>query len=75
MKKIDVINKNPDYCLWLHRKTIEQIDNTPFSPKELALLDIAYYKKHKEFPIRSPYTPRYAKINGKYVSQMSKNQL
>ena len=75
MKKIDIINENPDYCLWLHRKTMEQIDNTPFSPKELALLDIAYYKKHKEFPIRSPYTPRYAKINGKYVSQMSKDEL
>jgi len=41
----------------------------------LALLDVSYYRKHKKFPIRSPYTPRYAKINGKYVSKMDKDEL
>ena len=75
IEKIKIINENPDYCLWLHEKTKEEIANTPFSPKELALLDVSYYRKHKKFPIRSPYTPKYAKINGKYVSDMDKDEL
>lgn len=75
IEKIKVINSEPDYCLWLHENALDKISNTPFSAKELALLDVSYYRKHKKFPIRSPYTPRYAKINGKYVSKMDKDEL
>ena len=75
IEKIKVINSEPDYCLWLHENALDKISNTPFSPKELALLDVSYYRKHKKFPIRSPYTPKYAKINGKYVSKMDKDEL
>lgn len=75
IEKVKIINEDPDYCLWLHQNTMESIDNTPFSPKELALLDVSYYRKHKKFPIRSPHTPKYAKINGKYVCDMDKDEL
>ena len=75
IEKIKVINSEPDYCLWLHENALDKISNTPFSPKELALLDVSYYRKYKKFPIRSPYTPKYAKINGKYVSDMDKYEL
>jgi hypothetical protein len=75
IEKAKVIKENPDYCLWLHKKAMDEIGNTPFSSKELALLDVSYYRKYKQFPIRSPYTPKYAKINGKYVSDMDKDEL
>jgi hypothetical protein len=75
IEKVKIINEDPDYCLWLHQNTMESIANTPFSSKELALLDVSYYRKHKKFPIRSPYTPKYAKINGKYVCDMDKDEL
>lgn len=75
IEKAKVIKENPDYCLWLHKKVMDKINNTPFSPKELALLDVSYYRKYKKFPIRSPHTPQYAKINGKYVSNMDKDEL
>ena len=75
IEKAEIINEDPEYCLWLHQNTMESIANTPFSPKELALLDVSYYRKHKKFPIRGPYTPKYAKINGKYVCDMDKDEL
>lgn len=75
IEKAKVIREDPDYCLWLYRTILDEISNCPFSPVELAMLDVSYYRKHKVFPIRSIYTPKYAKINGKYVSEMTKEEL
>ena len=74
-EKLKIITDNPEYCLWLHNNSLEKISNTPFSLNELARLDISYYRKHRIFPIKSPDTPKHAKISGKLVCDMSAEEL
>ncbi len=69
--KMVVIRKDPEYCVWLFQNLV----HNPFTDKQLAQLDVEYYRKYKVFPIKSHLTPKYAKIKGKFVSQMSAEEL
>lgn len=69
--KMVIIRKDPEYCVWL----VQNLEHSPFTDKQLAQLDVEYYRKYQVFPIKSSLTPKYAKIKGKLVSQMSAEEL
>lgn len=69
--KMVIIRKDPEYCVWL----VQNLEHSPFTDKQLAQLDVVYYRKYQVFPIKSSLTPKYAKIKGKLVSQMSAEEL
>ena len=48
---------------------------SPFTDKQLGLLDVSYYRKYKIFPIKSRTTPNYAQIKGVLVKNMTAEQL
>lgn len=69
--KMVIIRKDPEYCVWL----VQNLEHSPFTDKQLAQLDVVYYRKYQVFPIKSSLTPKYAKIKGKLVGQMSAEEL
>jgi len=69
--KAKVIQEDPEYCVWLCGK----MKYPPFTDKQMGLLDVAYYKKHKVFPLKSVKTPNYAQIRGVLVKDMTAEQL
>ena len=70
-EKTKVIREDPEYCVWLYKK----MKYSPFTDKQLGLLDVSYYRKYKIFPIKSRTTPNYAQIKGVLVKNMTAEQL
>ena len=70
-EKTKVIREDPEYCVWLYKK----MKYSPFTDKQLGLLDVSYYRKYKMFPIKSRTTPNYAQIKGVLVKNMTAEQL
>lgn len=71
LDKTKVIQEDPEYCVWLYKK----MKYSPFTDNQLGILDVSYYKRFKIFPIKSYTTPKYARIRGVLVKDMTPEQL
>lgn len=72
--KVKIIKMDPEYCVWLACN----LDTFPFTDKQAALLNVTYYRLHRKFPIKGIHgilTPKYAKFNGKLISEMNNDEL